>query len=1063
MRQEQLLDAFRRVSEVTHDPAANRTTKRNARKEAILAELETAHFLMYQQRAERAEKAIQAELDRQAQLKDIKKEINENSHKKNLENLYLTNSNYYPNIESFPKKKFDFDTLESEDPKVTAKRNMALNLARTAVHGDRGLVKFRQILDRLERVGDESTLESLLNAAHNMSVTAPHSAQQFLSTMETIPEEDRAPYATIVSHLFRDQTHPMGGGNPLIWRLSQIQPRLPERDSDLSPKRDYVSKFSEGREERDYNSIFIEPLKTKSINKYEDDFEKVNSLVLAGSGSALKDVQLGLTHGIGYAGHIESDRFSSKGNTSFFGELQEIYRRVGAEKAREWLKQATAFFEEDQKLGRDFAVRSRPAFVAYQNDLRWDLDQFVDDYRKMGDAVFELAGFSSKFAGLGNERRRNVARSLISTISGAEIKELTTNKLPTEQVALVGDRLPEEATPHEIITAVKRTANLYEQFDQRRLNNGFVTSRIGRVQRVGSLDDYLKAVSEIGQQADRYMEFVDEQRRDPNMNLGFNDSQAQATLDLYEAFLGKNFDQFKRDFTATGTAFQRLPQIRDQYGEHMPEEKLRAVMNYIAKQRSRDLIDDLSRSTATSDLIGCTISRLGDGASKKEIVKALAELNKTYNFLQNVGATEILTNRLNGVSESAGYNLVLDAISGSRRECYSVVIGGAEVPQALEDMVDNIVVAYYKNTGTSNGVNIRPALEMIASSYLQHGPQETFQAIRDLEPNRKVRKTLEKRGVNIEAFEKGMEKTYHVSTDEGSLARIRERIDAEVGQVWDRLKLLYTSNENETDEEVLKKKEELRLQVEELRQGSLREQLDNVEKLVGQYEFDDKTKALKPEIKGHIQTARSMTGSIKEMEADARFYVSQDPFEALHQGQYFRSCLSLAKNHGGTNGWASVVQTMDSNKNVIYARAKDGRYLGRNRTALTDQGVLCTQFYQNGDMNLNNAWVDYLGEFANHTGQDVMIPTTFAPGSMASLLEGKATREQRSVRIEPAYFSAFYGDGVPTRKLEDGAIRVDTEVYVLRPSTPYMDKSSQTKDKQPKKRLLSGLFRRNSD
>lgn len=330
---------------------------------------------------------------------------------------------------------------------------------------------------------------------------------------------------------------------------------------------------------------------------------------------------------------------------------------------------------------------------------------------------------------------------------------------------------------------------------------------------------------------------------------------------------------------------------------------------------------------------------------------------------------------------------------------------------------------------------------MIASTYLQTGAEATFNAIRELEPNKKLRDQLRRKGIDVEAYKTGVSRTYHVATDEDSLNRVRERINAEVDQVWDRLKLLYTPKEEDNkqlDEETLAKQNQLKEQVEELKQGSLREQLDKAEKFVGAYEFDDEAKPLKLEVKGHIQTARSLTGTLKEMDADATFYVSKDPLESLHMGQYFGSCLSLSKNHGGCNGWASVVQTMDANKNVIYARTEDGKYVGRNRTALTDRGVLCTRFYQNGDMNLNNAWLSYFGDFADNVGQDVMIPTTFTPTSMSSILEkmvaeGKASKESRTVSIAPAYYSAFYGDGLTTRKTEDGSIQVDAEVYVIAP------------------------------
>jgi len=105
-----------------------------------------------------------------------------------------------------------------------------------------------------------------------------------------------------------------------------------------------------------------------------------------------------------------------------------------------------------------------------------------------------------------------------------------------------------------------------------------------------------------------------------------------------------------------------------------------------------------------------------------------------------------------------------------------------------------------------------------------------------------------------------MSKTYHVATDEESLTRLKERIEAEVGMAYERIGLLEEERDEEMEGALL-----------ELKSGSLREQLDKMEKFVSHYEYNDENKNLKPEIKGHIQKARSMTGSIKEMSADARF------------------------------------------------------------------------------------------------------------------------------------------------------------------------------------------------
>ncbi len=707
-------------------------------------------------------------------------------------------------------------------------------------------------------------------------------------------------------------------------------------------------------------------------------------------------------------------------NSSAFSELQKVYRQLGNAVASEWMRTANKLFDEDYAKGRDFAIRSRASVSAYIKDLGMDLGRFVDDYRILGKPAFSMANFSIKYGALPAERRKSIVREIVNVLDGDKLTALVENELPTEVVGTVVQLLPEDVTNDDLIKAMERTAESYTRCKSN-VNNGIFTRRMSGLNRVANLDDYVKAIDGVDTFVGQYIEFANEQRRERDINIGFNDTEAQEALELYVGFLDKDFAQFRRDFQATGNTFQRLPKVKARYAQFFDDDKLKAIINHVAKKRSRDLINDLSTNTAPDDLTALLASKL-DGFGKKEIVDVLVELNKTYNFLQTVGATEILSERIKRIAVSVDYQGIMQTISGARRECYPAVVGeGVEVPKSLEDMVDNVVVAYYEKTGTYEKMDIQPALRLIMSTYLREGSERAFEAIRELEHNKKVRAVFEQKGVNVDAYEHGIKRQYHAKTNGNELERIKERIRSEVEQIYDRVGQL------EIEEE----------QLTALQQGDLREQLDAVEKFIGSYEFDEENKGLKLEIKGHIQTVRSINGTVKEVEDDVDFYVSTDPLEALHMGQYFGSCLSLSKNHGGINGWASVVQVMDSNKNVIYARGSDGKYLGRNRTALTDQGVLCTRFYQNGNLYLDEAWVDYLSQFADEVRQDVMVPTTFAQSGMSKKLtemieEGRVVKEQRTVHIEPAYFSAFYGDGISTAKLEDGRIKVDGEMYVIK-------------------------------
>lgn len=968
-------------------------------KDTALAELEAALILI---NFRKAKLDMRAKLARQAKT-------NENPCIRPTEiiNNYFPESNKNYNIKDFSKPDKKKDPLlmgEKEDMLFYAAQHSARN------SGAFGM--FRELANQLKSEGDNSALETLLKAAHNVSVTKPELAEDFLSTMFlTVPEQDRAAYAAVVSNLFRVQTAPMGW-NPLVRELSQIlsKPFYPIFDI-----KQELNDIIDGNPNKSIDKL--------TTSKQEYSFQGEHFLGESLSGGVF--INGGTVDSL-IGSHVTGGLFINREAANFFSELRGIYQTAGSENARGWLALTNALLTSEYEKGKDFSIRSRPALIAYVHNLGWGLEQFKADYESLGNELFGIPDLLATFSGMAKPWQRELIRELIDGKDTETLRLLSGIRLPAGITGAVVRSLPINSPIKKVAIAMQEAQEIYYMCSNNQVGKGLVNSRLLGVSKAGSLEDYLRKLETVKKDAARYIEFANEQRKDSNMNLGFNDDQAQAALGLYEGFLGKSLEQFIRDFAATGTALQMLPQIREKYSECIGEDRLKAVMNYVAKQRSRDLIDNLSINPAANDFIKQAMLKLGNSAGKREIVRTLAELNKAYNFLKEFGDTQVLSQRLSEIPDNSGYDALAKAISGSRGKYIEKVTGGLEVPEGLEDMVDNIAIAYHKNTGEMDA-RIQPALRLIASNYLQHGAKETFQAISRLKPNQKLRKKMIKRGIDITAFEIGISRTYQVSTDEGSLTRLRERIDAEVQQAYDRLGNL--------------KLEEGKL--EELKDGSIREQLDKVEKFLAEYEFDDETIGLKPEIKGHVQTARSITGTIKEMSTSARFYVSNDPFEALHMGQYFGSCLSLAKDkyHGGCNGWASVVQTMDSNKNVIYARAEDGRYLGRNRTALTDQGVLCTRFYQNGNMNLNEAWIEYLGDFAEQTKQDVIIPAEFTPLSMKSILErkvqeGKAVREKKAVKIEPAYFSAFYGDGLKTTKSIDGTISVSSsqDFYVIKPN-----------------------------
>ena len=500
--------------------------------------------------------------------------------------------------------------------------------------------------------------------------------------------------------------------------------------------------------------------------------------------------------------------------------------------------------------------------------------------------------------------------------------------------------------------------------------------------------------------------------------VGFN-HDALETYELYMGFLGKTFSNFINDFWATGNSFTDLPLIKKRYSNLLDEKRLRSIIGYLGKKRTRDLIDPLASNQVSDYTTRYILKALDPHTSKKNIVKVLVNLHKTYDLLNKFNSNNLIDSKLEGLPENVAWTEIISELSETRKLFYGELIGmGVEVPKELELQVDNILYAYH-NKGSDE--TIKSSLKLIASKYLLDGKKASFDAIRDVEPNKILREFYYNLKIDIDSYECGIKRNYTIKSDPNIKERIEERIDSEFEIIYDRLKKLRI------DESSFSHLYEL----------SIADKVSGIESILKTQKSVEKDNEYISEIKGHMQKAKSIKGSFKEIKDDVDFYVSTDPFEALHMGDFFGSCLSLKKGYGGFNRWASIVQVMDSNKNVIYAKGSKGDYVGRNRTALTDGGILCTRFFQNGSLDLDGAWVDYLTDYGAECSQDILIPTRFVSNKMFDILdnlvkEGSVIKEKKSLLIEPAYFKRFYGDGLDTTELDDGTIQVKTAVYNIK-------------------------------
>jgi hypothetical protein len=112
-----------------------------------------------------------------------------------------------------------------------------------------------------------------------------------------------------------------------------------------------------------------------------------------------------------------------------------------------------------------------------------------------------------------------------------------------------------------------------------------------------------------------------------------------------------------------------------------------------------------------------------------------------------------------------------------------------------------------------------------------------------------------------------------------------------------------------------------------------------------------------------------------------QFGFERDPLEVLRMGEPFDTCLSP----DGCNFFSAIVNAVDINKRVIYARDTEGKIVGRCLLAVTDLGRLLTfRIYSNiRELDLQAAVSQFVATLARSMGTYVAkrgtVPTLVAP------------------------------------------------------------------------------------
>ena len=97
-----------------------------------------------------------------------------------------------------------------------------------------------------------------------------------------------------------------------------------------------------------------------------------------------------------------------------------------------------------------------------------------------------------------------------------------------------------------------------------------------------------------------------------------------------------------------------------------------------------------------------------------------------------------------------------------------------------------------------------------------------------------------------------------------------------------------------------------------------------------------------------------------------------DPLEALRLGTYVGSCLGV----GGDFTYSAAATVLDINKQVIFARDAEGRFLARQIVAISDDGELvCFEVYPRSGPAMQQLFIDYDRAFATAIGTTVLTET----------------------------------------------------------------------------------------
>ncbi|MBW3019937.1 hypothetical protein KY334_01460, partial [Candidatus Woesearchaeota archaeon] len=884
-------------------------------------------------------------------------------------------------------------------------KNKSEILAQEAVKIDKKLISFRNRIEQFKKKKDFETLECILDATEDVYEHHKMPVRSFLNVFSILDDETLKDYSELVSKLYHKESNALGISNLADKIISNYDYSVLSKAKLVFNNYGFLE-----NENNDENKMsdFAEELDNNP--NYKNIFQKLsNKLKIFTSSSKTGDID----------------------KKTVFETINKIKKIYGNSTTREWIKACNELIDINFDSGEKFCLDSFDVLEVYKDRFDWDVDKLAKDFNNMGYSLLRLSYFVTNNNKISKKRLKNLLDEIIENKDSSSLNSLINLSLNKLNLRSIEKAIPDNSTNKEFLDALYKANELTEiNFDKGTEYRTLLCYELDNLKENLSLEDYFKVISGIEFQLKDFIEFKKEIEKDNDLKIGFSDNLAQKTIIFYKKFLDKELYHFKRDYRKLGSSLQRIPKLKNDYFYFFEENEFKKMINYVIKSKNRELIKDLVNinkdDVKVNRLYQKIFSRLTSERNVENDVKLFQKTNQLISFLEEATKNENVFDYTNKLVESKEftYDDYFEKINDIKKEFYKKVVGDRVIPKEFEDVMNHIVIGHSK---LGHEIKIRNALEMMVSNYLDSGEEKTFELLRNLENNKEIRSFYENKGIDVDVFEKGIKRSYDVKTNDDFFTKIEERRQKEINQAYQCLSQLISEEE-----------------IEEIKNKPSRKQFREIQKVINNYEFDISNAFLKSEIEGHLNTARSLSGDFKSKDSKIDFYVSTDVIESLQMGQFFNSCLSLSKNHNGCNGWASIVQTYNSNMNVIYARDEQGNYIGRNRTVLTNQGILTTQFYENGTLNLEDSWISYLTDFANAVGSDVILPKTFIFKNMASKLdklveEGKAySEDQFKMSVKCPEIGPFFTDGLIIDNIYENDFRdhqdISCDVYVIKHS-----------------------------